>query len=54
MTFEQLSALRPDLAFIAHWVREKSQVLDLGCGDARVCIEACQVGVQFGYSSVWL
>jgi methionine biosynthesis protein MetW len=33
MTFEQLSALRPDLAFIAHWVREKSQVLDLGCGD---------------------
>lgn len=33
MTFEQLSALRPDLAFIAHWVREHSQVLDLGCGD---------------------
>lgn len=33
MTFEQLSALRPDLAFIAHWVRERSQVLDLGCGD---------------------
>lgn len=33
MTFEQLSALRPDLAFIAHWVRGKSQVLDLGCGD---------------------
>ncbi len=33
MTFDQLSALRPDLAFIAHWVREQSQVLDLGCGD---------------------
>nr|WP_198984623.1 methionine biosynthesis protein MetW [Herbaspirillum sp. ASV7] len=33
MTFEQLSVLRPDLAFIAHWVRERSQVLDLGCGD---------------------
>ncbi|MFJ3056930.1 methionine biosynthesis protein MetW [Herbaspirillum sp. NPDC087042] len=33
MTFEQLSALRPDLAFIAHWVGEQSQVLDLGCGD---------------------
>lgn len=33
MTFEQLSALRPDLAFIAHWVREQSHVLDLGCGD---------------------
>ena len=33
MTFDQLSALRPDLAFIAHWVGEQSQVLDLGCGD---------------------
>lgn len=33
MKFEDLSTLRPDLAFIAHWVREKSQVLDLGCGD---------------------
>jgi methionine biosynthesis protein MetW len=25
--------LRADLAFIAHWVREESHVLDLGCGD---------------------
>ncbi|AMP07449.1 methionine biosynthesis protein MetW [Collimonas pratensis] len=33
MNFEQLSSLRPDLAFIAHWVRGDSQVLDLGCGD---------------------
>lgn len=33
MNFEQLSALRPDLAFIAHWVRKDTQVLDLGCGD---------------------
>ncbi|MBG7621898.1 methionine biosynthesis protein MetW [Herbaspirillum sp. AP02] len=33
MNFEQLSALRPDLAFIAHWVREQTHVLDLGCGD---------------------
>ncbi|WP_211461224.1 methionine biosynthesis protein MetW [Collimonas silvisoli] len=33
MNFEQLSSLRPDLAFIAHWVRGQSQVLDLGCGD---------------------
>lgn len=33
MNFEQLSTLRPDLAFIAHWVRDRSQVLDLGCGD---------------------
>ncbi|AEK63974.1 methionine biosynthesis protein MetW [Collimonas fungivorans] len=33
MNFDQLSSLRPDLAFIAHWVRGESQVLDLGCGD---------------------
>jgi methionine biosynthesis protein MetW len=33
MNFDQLSGLRPDLAFIAHWVRDQSQVLDLGCGD---------------------
>ncbi|WP_442781545.1 methionine biosynthesis protein MetW [Collimonas fungivorans] len=33
MNFDQLSSLRPDLAFIAHWVRGQSQVLDLGCGD---------------------
>ncbi len=33
MNFEQLSVLRPDLAFIAHWVGNGTQVLDLGCGD---------------------
>ncbi len=33
MNFRELMTLRPDLAFIAHWVREGSQVLDLGCGD---------------------
>lgn len=33
MNFQQLSTLRPDLAFIAHWVGEGTQVLDLGCGD---------------------
>jgi methionine biosynthesis protein MetW len=33
MNFRELSGLRPDLAFIAHWVREQSHVLDLGCGD---------------------
>ncbi len=33
MNFSQLSALRPDLAFIAHWVEQRSHVLDLGCGD---------------------
>lgn len=33
MKFEDLFSLRPDLAFIAHWVPEKSHVLDVGCGD---------------------
>jgi methionine biosynthesis protein MetW len=33
MNFRELSVLRADLAFIAHWVREDSHVLDLGCGD---------------------
>ncbi len=33
MNFQDLSSLRPDLAFIAHWVAEKSHVLDVGCGD---------------------
>lgn len=33
MNFEDLSALRPDLAFIAHWVPRNAHVLDVGCGD---------------------
>ena len=33
MNFDQLIALRPDLAFIAHWVPNHANVLDLGCGD---------------------
>ncbi|MEN3293899.1 MAG: hypothetical protein V7642_3152 [Burkholderiales bacterium] len=33
MNFRELSVLRADLAFIAHWVPKQSQVLDLGCGD---------------------
>ncbi len=33
MNFRELSILRPDLAFIAHWVPEQTHVLDLGCGD---------------------
>jgi methionine biosynthesis protein MetW len=33
MNFRELSLLRADLAFIAHWVRDESHVLDLGCGD---------------------
>jgi methionine biosynthesis protein MetW len=33
MNFNELSAARPDLAFIAHWVDNKAHVLDVGCGD---------------------
>ena len=33
MKFEDLSTLRPDLAFIAHWVNDGAHVLDVGCGD---------------------
>ncbi|GGI55319.1 methionine biosynthesis protein MetW [Oxalicibacterium solurbis] len=33
MNFGELSGFRPDLAFIAHWVKKESHVLDLGCGD---------------------
>ena len=33
MNFKELSALRPDLAFIAHWVPQQAHVLDVGCGD---------------------
>ena len=33
MTFDELARVRPDLAFIAHWVPAKAHVLDVGCGD---------------------
>lgn len=33
MNFEQLATARPDLAFIAHWIKPGSHVLDVGCGD---------------------
>lgn len=33
MKFEELNVLRPDLAFIAHWIGNGTHVLDLGCGD---------------------
>jgi len=33
MTFDELSNARPDLAFIAHWVKPGAHVLDVGCGD---------------------
>lgn len=29
----QQTTIRPDLAFISHWVREGAHVLDVGCGD---------------------
>lgn len=33
MNFNDLNTLRPDLAFIAHWVGEGAHVLDVGFGD---------------------
>ena len=33
MNFKELSVLRPDLAFIAHWVKDGAHILDVGCGD---------------------
>jgi methionine biosynthesis protein MetW len=33
MNFIELNTLRPDLAFIAHWIKPNSHVLDVGCGD---------------------
>lgn len=33
MIFDELNQLRPDLAFIAHWIEPHSHVLDVGCGD---------------------
>jgi len=47
MNFEQLSVLRPDLAFIAHWIGNGTQVLDLGCGDG-VMLDYLQSDKQCG------
>lgn len=33
MNFNELSVLRPDLAFIAHWIKPDAHILDVGCGD---------------------
>jgi methionine biosynthesis protein MetW len=33
MTRQELSQLRSDLAFIAHWIPNRAHVLDVGCGD---------------------
>jgi methionine biosynthesis protein MetW len=49
MNFHQLSVLRADLAFIAHWVPNGSHVLDLGCGDG-VMLDYLQSDKKcFGY-----
>jgi methionine biosynthesis protein MetW len=49
MNFRELNVLRADLAFIAHWVRPASHVLDLGCGDG-VMLEYLQSDKQcIGY-----
>lgn len=49
MNFSELSELRADLAFIAHWVPVGSQVLDLGCGDG-VMLDYLQTDKHcFGY-----
>jgi methionine biosynthesis protein MetW len=33
MNTQDTTFIRPDLAFISHWVREGAHVLDVGCGD---------------------
>jgi methionine biosynthesis protein MetW len=33
MSTQDTTFIRPDLAFISHWVREGAHVLDVGCGD---------------------
>ena len=33
MNVPELNVLRPDLAFIAHWIAPQAHVLDVGCGD---------------------
>jgi methionine biosynthesis protein MetW len=49
MNFKELISLRPDLGFIAHWVRPHSHVLDLGCGDG-VMLDYLQTDKQcMGY-----
>lgn len=36
MNFQELQKLRPDLAFIADWIKEGAHVLDIGCGDGEM------------------
>jgi methionine biosynthesis protein MetW len=33
MNFIELNTQRPDLAYIAHWIKPGTHVLDVGCGD---------------------
>ena len=43
MNFDDLSSVRPDLAFIAHWVPANTHVLDVGCGDGAM-LSYLQIG----------
>jgi methionine biosynthesis protein MetW len=50
MKFEDLNTLRPDLAFIAHWVGEGAHVLDVGCGNGAMLryLEQCKRCTGYG------
>ncbi len=49
MNFQELSQLRPDLAFIADWVPRGSHVLDMGCGDGVMLSYLCTDKACTGY-----
>ncbi|MEN9865134.1 MAG: methionine biosynthesis protein MetW [Pseudomonadota bacterium] len=49
MNFQELSQLRPDLAFIADWVPRGSHVLDMGCGDGVMLSYLCSDKACTGY-----
>jgi methionine biosynthesis protein MetW len=45
----QQTTIRPDLAFISHWVREGAHVLDVGCGDGAMLRYLEQAKACSGY-----
>jgi methionine biosynthesis protein MetW len=45
----QQTSIRPDLAFISHWVREGAHVLDVGCGDGAMLRYLEQAKACSGY-----
>ena len=47
MNAQELKLLRPDLAFIADWIKPNSHVLDVGCGDG-VMLDYLQSAKQCG------